>query len=56
MKTPIKQLLDHYERGDAKKRQNFDKLLQQYKITRDTVVLWNYDIEFELMPFDGGKS
>ncbi len=56
MKTPFKQLLDHYERGDAKKRQNFDKLLQQYKITRDTVVLWNYDIEFELMPFDGGKS
>lgn len=50
-KTPFKGLLEHYERGDQKKRQNFDKQLQQYGLTRDDVVLWNYDVELEVMPW-----
>jgi hypothetical protein len=49
-------LLEHYERGDQKKRQNFDKLLQQYGLTRNDIVLWNYDVELEVMPFEGAKS
>lgn len=51
--SPFKMLLEHYERGDQKKRENFDKLLQQYGLTRNDQVLWNYDIELEVMPIDG---
>ena len=54
--SPFSQLLTHYEKGDPKKKQNFEKLLQQYGLTRNDPVLWNYDIEFEVMPFKGGQS
>jgi hypothetical protein len=54
--SPFKVLLEHYEKGDQKKKETFDKLLGQYGLTRNDTVLWNYDIEFEVMPFDGASK
>ena len=53
--TPFSQLLERYENGD-KKKENFDKKLQEYGLVRTDVVRWNYDVELEVGPFEGGHQ
>lgn len=54
--TPFNVLLNHFERGDAAKKANFDAELQAHGLVRTDSVLWNYDIEFEIEPFGGGTT
>src|SRR5688572_3251221 len=63
--TPLDNLLEHYETGgipggvrDPATVAKHDALIATLghgKITRETLVQWNYDIELSLAPFSGAN-
>jgi hypothetical protein len=44
----IGDLMEHYEGSNPSKIAENDRLLQKYGRTRDSAVLWNYDIELKI--------
>ena len=48
--TPIREMLEHYERFDPSLAPKNDAFLTTNGMTRDTVVNWNFDIVLDLQP------
>lgn len=48
--TPIRVLLDFQEGGNPQRQAENDAILAKYGFDRDTVMLWNFSIDFPVRP------
>ncbi len=63
-RSPLRDMMEHYETGGGRRAPDpdvvakHDAMLQELgkgQITRDTEVMWNYDVILDVKPFEGGN-